>query len=615
MTEAIRHRGPDDGGVWSDGCAGLGSRRLAIIDLSARGHQPMASDDGALHIAFNGEIYNFQELRRGLESRGHRFRSDSDTEVLLRLYEERGTACLQQLRGMFAFAVWDARTRTLLLARDRLGKKPLVYYQDADRLVFASEPKAILQDPAIPSRPSLEAIHQYLTFSTVPGPLSAYSGFRKVPPAHYLLVQEGKVSLHRYWTLHYQPKRLEPEAALAAELSSRLQESVALRMISDVPLGALLSGGIDSSAVVAMMRRHTSGPIRTFSIGFDEHEYNELPRARAVAERFGTEHHELIVRPDATVLLPGLAWHHDEPFGDSSALPSFVVSELARRSVTVALTGDGGDESFLGYDRYRAAAAAARLDWLPAGIRAAIARGARLLPGVGPRAAWPRVARFAAALPLGPRERYLRWLTGGGPRTSFYTDEFAAAVADVPGGGPLLAAYDQSDATTFVEQSAHVDILTYLPDDLLVKMDIASMANSLEVRSPFLDHTIVEFAASLPLSMKLRGGVSKYLVRQVMRNVLPEVVLRQPKRGFGVPIDRWFRHELREMAYDLLLDARAIQRGYFRPEAVRKYLDEHVRGDRDHHGRLWALLMLELWHRMFIDRRCPPAAPAALASL
>jgi len=614
MAAAIRHRGPDDGGVWTDGCAGLGARRLAIIDLSSRGHQPMANEDGSVHIAFNGEVYNFQALREELEDKGYRFRSNTDTETVLHLYEQEGPDCVRRLRGMFAFAVWDARSRSLLLARDRLGKKPLFYFVDGERLVFASEPKAMFQDESVPARVSADAIHHYLTFGVVPGSLSAFDGFQKVPPAHYLLLTGGgRVSLHRYWSLHYLPKRTESEDTLAAELLVRLEDAVAARMISDVPLGALLSGGIDSSAVVAMMRRRSNGSIRTFSVGFDEQDYNELPKARAVAKHFETDHHELVVRPDAAALLPRLAWHHDEPFGDSSALPSFVVSELARQSVTVALTGDGGDESFLGYDRYLATAIAGRFDSLPHGARAVMARTAGLLPRVGQRSRGPRLARLASALPLAPRDRYFQWLTGGDEwKVDLYTPEFADGIRDQASMELLSAAYDESDAVSFVEQTAHADILRYLPDDLLVKMDIASMANSLEVRSPLLDHELVEFAATLPADMKLRGTVSKHLVRRVMTGVLPESVLRQSKRGFGVPIDRWFRQELREMAYDLLLDARARQRGYFRPDVVRRYLDEHVQGARDHHARLWVLLMLELWHRTFIDRRCPTTAPAAV---
>jgi asparagine synthase (glutamine-hydrolysing) len=612
MTDAIRHRGPDDGGVWTDGTVGLGTRRLAIIDLSDRGHQPMANEDGSIRITFNGEIYNFQSLRRELESNGHVFQSGTDTETIIHLYEQDGLACLDRLRGMFAFALWDLPRKRLVLARDRLGKKPLFYYHDERQFVFGSAPKAILQDRAVPAVPDPEAIHHYLTYGYVPSPFAAFRGFRKLPPAHYLVLENGTVTLHRYWSLHYEaPKRHETEEALGEELMALLQEAVSLRMISDVPLGALLSGGIDSSTVVALMRRLTSGPVRTFSIGSDHQEYNELPFARSVAERFETEHHELVVRPDAASLLPQLAWHYDEPFADSSALPSFVVSGLARRFVTVALNGDGGDESFLGYQRYLATVIAGRLDAMPGMLRAVAQRGAALFPGIGPSLSGTRVRRLAKVLQLEPRRRYLQWLTADdGWKEHLYSSEFADAMRGHDSFDLLAGVYAQSDAPTFLEQTAHADVQLYLPDDLLVKMDVASMASSLEVRSPFLDHRVVEFAARLPPRLKLRGLVHKYLLKRIMKGILPAGVLRRKKRGFGVPIDHWFRHELREIAYDVLLDSRARSRGYFRAEAVRQYLDDHVNRRADHHFRLWMLLMLELWHRTFIDSRCTTDAPA-----
>jgi asparagine synthase (glutamine-hydrolysing) len=603
MTDALRHRGPDDEGIWVEGPVGLGSRRLAIIDLSPRARQPLTNEDGTLRLVFNGEIYNFQALRADLERRGHAFRSDGDAETILHLYEEEGVECLRHLRGMFAFALWDAPRRTLFLARDRLGKKPLVYHDDGRAFQFASEAKAILADPRVPREPDLDALHDYLVFGYVPSPGAAFRGFRKLPPAHYALVRDGAVTVHRYWTLRYGAKRREGEAALAEELDALLTESVRLRLVSDVPLGALLSGGLDSSAVVAAMRRLVSGPLRTFSIGFDQPEYDELAYAREVARRFETEHHELVVKPDAAAVLPRIVWHHDEPFADSSALPSFALCEMARESVTVALGGDGGDEAFAGYDRYLAAVLAGRYDQAPASVRWLLRRLPGLLPGGSPKSAGPRLARFAEALDLPPRRRYARWLTGtadaGG--ASLYTPELAARVGHRDPLARLEAAYEASDAPSFLDATLHADVQLYLPDDLLVKMDIASMASSLEVRSPFLDHRLVEFAASLPPSLKLRGLTRKYLLRKIVAGVLPERVVRRRKMGFGVPIDHWLRHELREMAGDVLLDARARGRGYFRPEVVRRYLDEHARGVAHHHGRLWSLLVLELWHRTHVD--------------
>ena len=607
MTAALLHRGPDDEGVWIGEGVGLGSRRLAILDLSDRAHQPMTNEDGTLWIVFNGEVYNFPTLRQELVDRGHVFRSRGDTETILHLYEDEGVNCLGRLRGMFAFAIWDTKRRTLFVARDRLGKKPLHYWADDKTLLFASEPRAILQDPAVPVEPDAQGIHRFLTYGYVPGPYSAFRGMRKLPPAHYLLVERGRPSLHRYWSLHYQPKRRAAEGELAEELLAHLEEAVRLRLVSDVPLGAFLSGGIDSSAVVALMRKLVSGRLRTFSIGFDSPEYDELPYARQVARLFETDHHEFVVRHDAAAMLPRLVWHYNEPFADSSALPSFALCEQARQVVKVALNGDGGDEAFLGYDRYLAVALSGWYDWIPTAVRRAAARGVGLLPGGSPKSALYRARRFAEALALEPRRRYARWLTllTAQQKEELYTDDFLAQVGGADPLDLLEAAYDASDAACFLEAAVHSDVQLYLPDDLLVKMDIASMAHSLEVRSPFLDHRVMEFAASLPRSLKLKGCTQKFLLKKVLRGVLPDAVLRRPKMGFGVPIDHWLRGDLREMAYDVLLDERARQRGYFRPQTVRRYLDEHVQRRAHHHFRLWGLLVLELWHRMFIDQ--PPS--------
>jgi asparagine synthase (glutamine-hydrolysing) len=613
MTDVLRHRGPDDGGVWTDGAIGLGSRRLAVIDLSPRGHMPMSNEDGSVWIVFNGEIYGFQPLRDELRRKGHVFRSDADTEVILHLYEEEGVELLSHLRGMFAFALWDAKRRLLFAARDRLGKKPLYYAHDAHGFRFGSEPKAILQDPAFVAEVDPVAIHHYLTYGYVPSPFAAFRGMQKLPPAHYLTVQDGRLEVRRYWSLPYGPKHTASEAELADELLHLLEESVRLRMISDVPLGALLSGGIDSSMIVALMRRLTSGPVRTFSIGFDQPAYDELAYARQVAERFATEHHELVVKPDAAAILPRLVWHYNEPYADSSALPSFHVCEMARRSVTVALAGDGGDELFAGYDRYLATALAGRLDFLPLRVRRAVAHGVLAAVPLGsPKSAFYRLGRFVESLGEQPIDRYAAWLSvfDDASKRALYTPEFAAQTARWDSLQILADSYRRADATDFLEATLDADRQTYLPDDLLVKMDVASMAHSLEVRSPLLDHRVVEFAARLPRRMKLRGLVQKHVVKRVMRGVLPERVLRRKKMGFGVPIDHWLRDELKEMAYDVLLAPSALARGYFRADALRRLLDEHASGRAFHHHRLWSLLMLELWHRMFIDQRSPFEVPA-----
>lgn len=613
MSAILAHRGPDDAGVHRDGAVGLVARRLAIQDLSAAGHQPMGSPDGRFWITFNGEIYNFLLLREGLERHGVRFRSRSDTEVILALYARHGPACLEQLRGMFAFAIWDRETGTLFAARDRLGKKPLFYHHGPEAFVFASEPKALLQDPDVPAVPDPVALHHYLTYGYVPAPWSAFRGVRKLPAAHYLVLRDGQLTLGRYWTLRYTPKRREAEGPLTEELLDRLTEAVRLRLISDVPVGAFLSGGLDSSAVVALIRRVTGAPVRTFSIGFDRPDYDETRYARLVARHLGTEHHEAVVKPDAVSGLQQLVWHYSEPFADASALPSLALCEMARGFVTVALNGDGGDEGFLGYDRYLGTALLGRLDRLPAAVRRLGGRAAGWLPRGTAKSLAYRLRRLAEAWPLEPSRRYAAWMTcfGNDDKAALYAPGLAAELGAADSLALLEAAVAASDAPGVLERLVHADVQLYLPDDLLVKMDIASMAHSLEVRSPFLDHEVVEFAATLPVRMKLRGWTQKYLLRRAMRGLLPEPVLRRPKMGFGVPIDHWLRHELREMAYDLLLDGRARQRGYFRPEVVRRYLDEHVAGRAHHHARLWALLVLEQWHRVFIDAR--PGGPPPLA--
>jgi len=612
MGTALAHRGPDDAGTVCDGAVGLLARRLAIQDLSPAGHQPMASPDGRLWITFNGEIYNFLLLRDELERQGIRFRSRSDTEVILALYARHGPACLAHLRGMFAFAIWDRQERTLFAARDRLGKKPFFYYQGPDAFVFASESKALLQDPEVPAVPDPVALHHYLTYGYVPAPWSAFRGVRKLPPAHYLLLRNGRLTLERYWTLRYCPQRQAAEPQLIDELLERLTEAVRLRLIADVPVGALLSGGLDSSTIVALVRRVTSGPVRTFSIGFDRPDYDETRYARLVAQHLGTEHHEAVVKPDAASGLQQLVWHYGEPFADSSALPSLALCEMARGFVTVALNGDGGDEGFLGYERYLATHLLGRLDRLPAPARRLAGAAGRWLPAGAPKSLPYRLRWLAGALGLDPRRRYATWMTcfANEAKAALYTPALAAELRGTDSLALLEAAVAASDAPTDLERVAHADVALYLPDDLLVKMDIASMAHSLEVRSPFLDHHVMEFAASLPARMKLRGRTQKYLLRRAMRGLLPAPILRRPKMGFAVPIDHWLRHELREMAYDLLLDGRARQRGYFQPEVVRRYLEEHAAGCGYHHSRLWSLLVLEQWHRVFIDARPGPAAPS-----
>ncbi len=604
MHRALAHRGPDDAGTWHEGPIGLAHRRLSIIDLSAAGHQPMASPDGRLHITYNGEVYNFLELRAELERAGVRFRSRTDTEVILALYAREGVDCLRRLRGMFAFALWDARERTLVLARERLGKKPLCYYQDGEKLVFGSEPKAILADPDVPAEADLESIHHYLTYGYVPGPRSAFKGFRKLPPAHYLVARQGRVTVESYWRLSYAPKTTLDARALGEELRARLREAVRLRMIADVPLGAFLSGGVDSSAVVAFMSEASSRPVKTFSIGFEDQAYNELPYARKVAERYGTDHHEFVVKPDAVAILPELVWHYNEPYADSSAIPTWYLSRMTREHVTVALNGDAGDENFGGYERYLANRLASRWDRVPALVRRPLEWGVRRLPELGGfRSRYRRAKRFFAAVTEEPRRRYARWIECFPPawKAELYTPELAARMAGVDSLEFLLRAYAAAGTDDFTDATLYVDINTYLPDDLLVKVDIASMAHGLEARSPMIDHVFMEFAASIPADLKLAGRTTKHVFKEAVRDLLPPEVIDRPKMGFGVPLDRWFREDLREMAYDTLLSRKSLERGLFRESTLRLLLDEHCQRRRSWHAQLWCLLFLELWFQRFVD--------------
>jgi asparagine synthase (glutamine-hydrolysing) len=605
MNDLVAHRGPDGAGVWTSGDIGLGHRRLAVIDLSPAGRQPMATADGQLTVTFNGEIYNFKTLREELLSRGHQFRSHSDTEVILAAYREWDVDCLQRLHGMFALALWDANRRRLFVARDRAGKKPLHYRVDADGLAFASEPKSFLAERSFGPRADLEAMSAYLTLQYVPSPMSAFQDVRKLPPAHYLTVEDGQVTVKRYWKVSYAQKRTISEEDAAAELLARLRNAVRARLISDVPLGAFLSGGIDSSGVVALMAELSTGPVKTFSIGFEESAFDELPYARLVAQQYGTEHHEFVVRPAAAEIVPKLVWHYNEPYADASGIPTFYLSQLARSHVTVALNGDAGDENFAGYRRYLTPAAAARFQNLPDAVREAVHAVAGAVP-VPPRSGsilyrGKRWLRRVADSPIGQYTRRVTMFDDDLKR-ELCAPEFLATAGDAA-ALCLDDAFNSSDADALLDALLDVDVSYYLPDCLLVKVDIATMAYGLEGRSPMLDHEFMEFAASLPPELKLRGDTTKYILKRALRPLLPPEILDRPKQGFSVPIAKWLRSDLREMTDDLLLDGRLAARGYFRRGAVERLLDEHQRGVADWHTQLWTLLMFESWHRTFIDER------------
>lgn len=606
MNDTLIHRGPDAEGLWTKGPIGLSQRRLAIVDLSPTGEQPMCNEDGTLWITFNGEIYNHPQLRPELEARGHRYRGSSDTETILHLYEEYGRDCVKHLRGMFALALWDERTQTLLLARDRFGKKPLLYAETADGLVFASELKALLQDETVSRDLDETALHHYLSFGFIPAPQSAFRQIRKLPPAHTLTWQAGKLTIDRYWSLPFAPKWQISEAEAAEQTLALLRDAVRVRLMSDVPLGAFLSGGIDSSAVVALMAEAMSEPVKTFSIGFDDQSFDETPFARQVAQTFATEHHEFRVNPDAVGVLPELVWGYGEPFADSSALPSYYVAKMTRQHVTVALNGDGGDELFAGYERYVAEGLSNRYSALPGWLRKGVLTPlAQALPEpAGRKNPVRRVKNFVLAQNAPAERRYLRWLTltDNGTKQRLYTPAFAERMAGVDSLDRLQLPLNGTVAADSLDRLLQTDLATYLPDDLLVKVDITTMLHSLEGRSPFLDHHLAEFAARLPVDYKLRGRTGKYILRRALAAILPPTILNRDKRGFAVPIDRWFRQELRTVIYGVLLDPRTLARGLFRPEALQAMLEEHASGRVNHRYRLWTLLMLELWFRTYVDR-------------
>lgn len=626
MTEQIRHRGPDDVGDFqveqairapssrsgagssesantengSPGVA-LGFRRLSIIDLST-GHQPMSNEDGSVWVVFNGEIYNYPALRKRLEGAGHQFRTQADTETIVHLYEDEGTDCFSHLNGMFAIAIWDARRRRLILARDRLGEKPLVYFAEPNRLSFASELKSLLAVPGVPRVVDPNAIDEYLTYQYVPHPNTIFRGIRKLPPAHYAVWENGKLDVQSYWSPDFNTEqRTTPETAVEI-LRFLLEAAVQMRMQSDVPLGAFLSGGIDSSLIVAIMQQHASQPVKTFSIGFAEKSYDETPFARLVAKHLGTDHQEFQVTPNGVEVLPKLVWHYDEPFADSSAVPTWYLSQLTRQKVTVALTGDGGDELFLGYPRYRATQWASRIDRIPPLRSLLAARIWQSLPGAGRQKSLARkFRRFSEALAFPPERRYLEWIAifNESRRAELYTDSFVHQLGDSDPSLFLRRAWQNVAKRDPMSAVSLTDLVTYLPCDLMNKVDIASMAHSLECRQPFLDHTVVKFAATLPATYKYRNGRGKQLLRQAFADRLPPEIWERPKMGFGVPLDRWFRAELKPMAHDLLLDQTARHRGIFRTEVVERLLLEHASAQFDHSYRLWALVILELWFRQW----------------
>ena len=629
MCHVLAHRGPDDEGMVflkdrdsfevknpsESGHGedhfevGLGHRRLSIIDLSTAAHQPMCNEDGSIWIVFNGEIYNFKEVKERLAERGHLFRSKSDTEVILHSYEEWGVECLYQFRGMFAFAIWDSKLQRLFMARDRLGKKPLVYFHKNGHFAFASEIKALLQLPDIEKKVSDTAIHHYLTYQYIPSPETIFEGIKKLPPAHYLLYDRtGKIKIERYWRLNFNSthKAQSDTQDIIALIRTELENAVKLRLISDVPLGAFLSGGVDSSLIVGIMAHLAQKPVKTFSIGFQEKEFDELPYARMVSDHFGTEHHEFIVKPDAIELLPKLVWHYDEPFADSSAIPTYYVASLTKDFVKVVLTGDAGDENFAGYPRYLRGRWVASFSRIPPQLRRGLLSNLfRIASAFGwKKRILNRLADFMESLSTDQARNYCEQIKvfNGVEKENVYTDDFRQKVANTDPLDFLLQKFDESHTEDFLERLLYVDINSYLPEDLLVKMDIATMANSLEARVPFLDHKFMELVAGIPSHLKLHGFKTKFILKKAFKDFLPKSIFQRKKMGFGVPLSRWFRKELKGYAYEVLLDRRTLNRGYFRREGIQRLLDEHVTSHYDHSARIWALLCLETWFRIFMDK-------------
>lgn len=597
MCRVLSHRGPDDEGIYVGQGVGLGMRRLSIIDLKT-GRQPIRNEDGSIWVVFNGEIYNFQELFAELRGRGHAFYTSTDTETIVHLYEEYGPLCVKKLRGMFAFALWDERRKRLLLARDRLGIKPLYYAEVAGRLVFASELKSILQLPEVETRLNWRAVNHLFTFLTTPHTESIIEGVRKLEPGHFLIASPRQSCvIHPYWSIEFRPRYDRSEEDFSDELRETLRESVRVHLVSDVPLGAFLSGGIDSSSVVANMAGLCSGPVRTFSIGFTEDDYNELDYARLVAKKFGTRHHELVLEPNVLEIIDDLAWFLDEPFGDPSAIPTYMVSRMASEHVKVVLSGDGGDELFAGYDKYLVESRERLFRFLPPPVRLLARALSRMMPeGMGGR-------NFLHHISLKGTERYLDAFTvfGKDQKKKLFRKEVYELLSHYD---PWAALQEYLPKTPghWLSALQHLDLKSYLPLDILTKVDRMSMAHSLEARVPLLDHKVVEFAATIPPELQLRGRARKYILKRALRGILPDPVLSRRKQGFAVPLGRWFRGQLGNFVQDLLLSETSRRRGLFDPSYIERLLQLQRQG-RELDLQLWTLISFELWCRTFLDGR------------
>lgn len=602
MCRTLAHRGPDDEGYYRDPYAGLAVRRLSVIDL-VTGRQPMTNEDETLQVIFNGELYNYRDLRTTLIARGHTFATQSDTEIVVHAYEEFGDQCLEHFNGMFSFALWDTRRRRLLLARDRIGIKPLYYWQDSAWFVFGSELKALLVHPALPREIDLAALDHFLTLEYIPSPHTIYAGVHKLLPGHRLIFEDHKVRIERYWEIPVSPVAGD-DRALSENLAHLIRDAVRMQLASDVPLGALLSGGIDSSTVVAAMCQESSD-VRTFSIGFGDKSYDESANARAVASHFGTRHEEQVLEPEIAGLAQQIVTHFDEPFADFSLFPTYLVSKLARQSVTVALSGDGGDELFGGYDTYVAQQAHAYYRVLPASLRTRYlpALTGMIPPQPAKKGPVNKLKRFVEGAALPEQLQHTRWMMflSESERRALYTPETYQAAAGNTATSLIERHFAACAGRDPLAQQQCVDIGTYLVDGILTKVDRMSMAVSLEVRVPLLDHRIVEFAVNLPPRLKLQGKQTKAILRKAMTGRLPASVLTKPKQGFSMPMKHWLQSSLRPMMLDLLSPDVVRRRGYFAPNTVQRWVADHLAGRANHSHRLWALLVFELWHRQIHD--------------
>jgi asparagine synthase (glutamine-hydrolysing) len=603
MNHSLFHRGPDDQGYYRDNFAALAMRRLSIIDLEM-GQQPISNEDGSVWVIYNGEIYNYRELRAELETKGHIFKTHSDTEVIVHAYEEYGYDCVQRFNGMFAIAIWERAAHRLVLIRDRLGVKPLFYWVAGSNLVFGSELKAVIAHTKVPRQLDINSLDNFLSLEYIPGPRTIFSDIKKLPPGHLLVFEETTIKLRQYWDLPYRPFEAG-EDACAEELSELIRESVRIRMVSDVPLGAFLSGGIDSSSIVAYMSQMSSNPVQTFSIGFEDDTYNELADAQVVADHFGAQHRTQVLNSDITDLAEKLVYHLDEPMADFSIFPTFLVSQLASRSVKVVLSGDGGDELFAGYDTYIAESLSRYYHWLPRRVRqnALPSLMNRIPPQPAKKGLLNKTKRMVEGGALESSLHHVRWMIflSTLEKEKLYHSDLRGRLNGYSTNSIFEGYFSQAALFDPLAQQQYVDIKTYLPDDILAKVDRMSMAASIEARVPLLDYRIAEFALNLPPEMKLHRSRTKVILRRAMQKLLPEVSLTKPKQGFSIPMKHWLRSSLRPMLQDLLSDECVRQRGYFIPHTVSGWVQEHLDGRANHSHRLWALMVFELWHRSVVE--------------